>query len=296
MKRNVLVPLVKDFLSSDDVYHFRGESEFVRDLLTKTMAREKTRGTIFSPSALGSKCLRVPYLSKNSQLVTKKMPPTIKQQVMFLTGNFIHLKLALLFYNIERWIDDPAVFKIYDFELSLLSKHGDFGGTIDMVCQVSGVPYIVDFKGLNSYHAEQVGRGRVSPRYRSQISAYGILWNTQRNRPFEIRQGIIFVEDKGADDNEWPLSEAVLPLRTKVALTRLRKLREYEEAEKVPPPACHSLQDKQFRQCPFRLYCWDDVKAVEKEHTRNTRSLLAEQEKEPTTEARVREILKKGRK
>jgi hypothetical protein len=163
-----------------------------------------------------------------------------------------------------------------------------------MVCQVYGTPYIVDFKGLNSYHAEQVGKGRVSPRYRSQISAYGILWNTQRNRPFEIKQGIIFVEDKGADDGEWPLSEAVLPLGTKVALTRLRKLRAYEEAGEVPPPACHSIKDKQFQQCPFRLYCWDDVKAVEKRHTLKVRSSQAE--REPTTAQRVSQILKRGSK
>jgi hypothetical protein len=297
-KPGVLVPLVNKFMTECAVeIETEADCEFLRQLMLKTMKREEMRREgprYFSPSSLGEPCIRKAYLSRHAVKVPGAPSPYgLSAHYYFLTGNFLHLKWQFAFYKMEQWIGNSTIFKVHGYEIPVTSKRGDHRGTIDVVASIYNEPWIIDIKGLNSFSAHKVGLGRISKSYQMQLTDYLVLWNSQKDKPFEINRSLLFVEDKGWVESSKvsPIQEMVVPGNPKLVQRRLKRLRDYEARGQIPNPRCKSLKDKNFVSCQFRGICFDEVQAVGKKQTEKIRSAMAVQE--PSTPQRVSTILKR---
>ena len=277
----VLIPLIVKYLSEYPGRPLEIEDDddwnFMVDLKARTGARERTRGDtrVFSPSSLGHSCIRYPYLTKHVEGRAKYSPATI---YTFATGTSIHEKIMLLLYKMEKWYADDTILKIHGFEITLLSKHGDFGGTMDVVASIFTVPYVIDIKGLNTHSAKRVSQGSIPATYKTQVGSYLLLWNSQRGESLKITKGMLLVEDKsGGSSGKNPLpmlSEAVIDGKSAMARARkkIERLRDFEKRDEMPAPACRSLKSRQFQGCPMKLICWDEVEAAGKAWSKKTKS------------------------
>ena len=298
-KKGILVPMIQNFMENTPVDIGSPEDvKFLNDLHTKMMKREEDRRTeglgVFSPSSLGDACVRKSYLTRHA--VRPKGAPSpydFRSHYFFMTGNFLHIKWQFALYKMEKWIANSAIFQVHGYEIGVKSKRGDNMGTIDVVASVYGEPFVIDFKGLNTWSATRVGYGKIPVEYKSQVGNYLVLWNSQKEKPFRIERGLLVVEDKSGSKDI--LQEAVITLERngRRVRSRLELLRAYEERQEIPPPLCKSLKDRNFTGCQFRNICWDEVEATGKETTRRMREKLAV--KEPTTAERVSKILRKGK-
>jgi hypothetical protein len=66
------------------------------------------------------------------------------------------------------WLEwkDQVKFELVESEKSLVSEEFQYGGTIDIVALVKGIPSIIDIKTGDTY-----------PDHKVQVRAYGTLWN-----------------------------------------------------------------------------------------------------------------------
>lgn len=294
----ILVPLVTKFLTENPVeVETQTDVDFLMGLMKLTMKREEDRRTgpgYFSPSSLGEPCVRKAFLSRHAvRDPDAPSPYGLSAHYYFLTGNFIHLKWQFLLHKMEQWIGNSTIFQVHGYEIPIASKRGDHRGTLDVVASIYNEPWVIDFKGLNSFSAQKVGMGIISKSYRMQLVDYLVLWNSQKAKPFEIKRGLLFVEDKGWVEGSKvsPFQEMIVSGNPRLVQRRLKKLREYEAQAVLPPPRCKSLKDRNFTSCQFRNICFDEVEASGKARTEKIRSGLAV--KEPTTAERVTAILRK---
>jgi hypothetical protein len=297
--KGILVPMIHNFMEHNAVdISSEDDVKFLTNLQTKMMRREEERRTeglgVFSPSSLGDPCVRKSYLTRHAvRPEGAPSPYDFRSHYFFMTGNFLHIKWQFALYKMEKAINNPEIFSVYDYERPVKSKRGDNMGTIDVVAFVHGEPLVIDFKGLNTWSATRVGYGKIPVGYKSQVGNYLVLWNAARAKPFAIERGLLVVEDKsGAKDI---LQEAVITLEKngRRVRSRLELLRDFEERGEMPPPLCKSLKDRNFTSCQFRNICHDEVEASGKAHTQRLREKLAV--REPTTAERVTKILRKGR-
>jgi hypothetical protein len=242
---------------------------------------------VFSPSSL-AKCLRKVYLSKKHQdLGLHRVElPSINAHSYFFEGDWKHLKWQFALYKLNKMF--PVDFILLDVEMSVMSKRGDHGGTIDALALVYGEPMVIDVKGLNIRGFQKVDSGEIQGDYRIQVADYMMLLNAQRGWPIDeywkeilemdafpkIKRGIILAESKGGPTPAHPagLTEYIVNLDENLpeVRARLEALRQHEQSDTVPSIECTSTRTVQFQGCPFAGYCKKEVAAVERAAIKNT--------------------------
>lgn len=260
------------------------DRKFLSDLIEKNRLREQERESekTFSPSAL-SECLRRVFLSKHhdSLEIPKVFIPRIETSFYFLKGEFIHLQWAYVIYKMAQKSDkiELAPDPIDSFEVRVASKRGDHRGTIDVIPNVLGDDYVVDFKGLNVRDFTKTSRGEVSEKYRIQLTDYMMILNSEIQSRYNVKDALLIVENKGGPDAHYPaaLCEARISLAENKAEVRgrLEVLRNHEKEDTIPHPECVSTKSIQFQGCPFQGFCKKEVKAIENRRakSRNTERL-----------------------
>jgi hypothetical protein len=280
-RSGILVPIIEDRLKWPVRVETSKDVKFLKDLFEKNQQRELDRDSerLYSPSAL-SECLRRVFLNKNFENleVPRVFPPRIEPNFYFLTGEFLHLKWQYTLYKIAQEFPEVelAPDPIDSFEVRVISKRGDHGGTADVVPAIDGVHYVVDFKGLNVRTFNQISRGTVPGNYRIQTTDYMILLNSERPRRYHVEDALLVCENKGGPTTHFPaaLCESRISLKENKAEVRgrLELLRKYEADEEIPPIECVTTTGIQFKGCPFQKFCKEEVKQEEQRRfeSRNT--------------------------
>jgi hypothetical protein len=278
-RSGILVPLIEDRLKWPVRVETSKDVKFLKNLFEKNQQRELDRDSerMYSPSAL-SECLRRVYLNKNFESVDipRVFPPRIEPNFYFLTGEFLHLKWQYMLYKMAQEFPEIelAPDPIDSFEIRVVSKRGDHGGTADVVPAILGEHMVVDFKGLNVRSFNKISRGSVPDNYRIQIADYMILLNSERPRRYHVKDALLVAENKGGPDTHHPaaLCEARISLKEnkREVQIRLEALREFERKEEIPPPECVSTKGVQFTGCPFQGFCKKEVKQIEQGRTENS--------------------------
>lgn len=280
-RKGILVPLLEDFMRKPVNVESDEDIEFLTGLF-RTMAHREDRRrdpstSVFSPSAL-AQCLRQVYLRKHhvELEITSRLPPRIEPNFYFLNGNFLHVKWQFTLYKMEKAINDPKVFQVhrverdwsYGFEVPILSKRGDHGGTVDGIVLVFEEPFILDAKGLNVRTFGEITRDFVPVEYSIQLTDYMVLWNSRKDSPFRIEKALLLSENKGGPDPKRPIAlhESVISLADfkPEVRRRLEVLRDHEAKQKIPKPECASTSGFQFGGCPFAAYCKEEVTAIQR--------------------------------
>jgi PD-(D/E)XK nuclease superfamily len=266
-RKGVLVPMIEEFMERPVDIESPEDVNFLTQLAMRVARRE--HGKVFSPSQLGS-CLRRVYLGRNHKQegIIPQTSVAVEPHYYFLNGNFLHLKWQFVLYKMQKKIANPGEFDVIGYEIPILSKRKDHGGTIDAIVRVEGEPYAVDFKGLNVQAANKIMHGEVPGGYAIQLTDYMILWNSQRPSSFKIQQALLIVENKGGPDNQRPIAlhETTIRLQDYKRLVnkRLEILRQHEQENKIPDPECVSTGQIQFQSCPFSGYCRKEVQAIQR--------------------------------
>lgn len=285
-KGTLLVSKLNEILKMNLGIETEEDAQFLHALALKQVERERVRksgNSVYSPSGLAS-CLRRVYLGAHWQEMglDRVELPAIEAHYYFLTGDFIHLKWQFALYKLS--ILDPD-FWLIDVEVPVISKRGDHGGTIDVVCLNDGELQIVDVKGLNRRSFYHVDENNAPIAYRIQVGDYMMLWNAAVTHNLieptpmmkeihgwdkfpKIHTGIILAENKGGPDARHPtaLTEQVVKLKeVKPDIrTRLEILRGHEEEKTLPEIECVSTRSVQFQSCPFAEVCKKEVRARER--------------------------------
>lgn len=274
-RKGVLVPLLEDLFQSPVEPESKADLDFIASVLKRQLDRSKNRqeAPVFSPSQLAT-CLRHVYLLKNHEQheISKMASVRVEPNFYFFNGNWLHLKWQFALYKLDQRLPDD-VFKLIGVEIPILSKHGDHGGTVDALCLIYGEPHIPDFKGLNVRAFGEITRGWIPPEYGIQLADYMMLANSQRVKvAAQITKGLLIVESKGGPDNRHliALHEEEVEISTHLpeVRRRLKELRVHAEEASIPPPECQSTQTFQFVSCPFRGYCKEEVKRIERRRKR----------------------------
>jgi hypothetical protein len=275
-RKGILVPLLEDLFMRPVEFDTDEDVEWMANLLRDVQARQGGRSTnpLFSPSQLAS-CLRYVYLLKNHDEHGLRRVGTrsVSAHYYFFTGNFLHLKWQYALYKLDQKINDPSIFKLHGVEIPIVSKHKDHGGTVDALCSIYSEPVITDFKGLNVRTFQEITRGYIPAQYTIQLTDYGMLFNaaTKSGTP-KISRALLVSENKGGADPKHPLAlhEAEIQIETHlpVVRSRLKELREYGDKKEIPPPECTSTGTVQFTGCPFRKFCKEEVREIERERKR----------------------------
>jgi len=294
-RKGLLVPLLEDLFAHPVEIENEQDVTFVTGLLNKMMARQRTRqeAPLFSPSQL-SECLRYVYLLKNHKdLGISKLSQTrIEPNFYFFNGNWLHLKWQYALHKLDQALPDE-IFKLIGVEVPIVSKRRDHGGTVDAICLIDEAPVIVDFKGLNVRTFTDITHGTVPESYLIQIPDYAMLHNSQRQNGNRISKGLLVAENKGGPDPKHPIAlhEVVIPIELHLpdVRSRLKKLRRHDEDGTIPPPECVSTNSLQFQACPFRKFCREEVREIQRERAKAA-SLDAEKLKvaSPSGSARKR--------
>lgn len=283
----VLTPLLNELMKRPLKIESQDDAEFLFHLAMRQVEREKTRksgNTVFSPSAL-AECLRKVYLQKNWKELgfERVVIPAIEPNGYFLEGDFKHLKWQFAMYRLAQVCDgfdmiedDLPWQKAHGFELPILSKRGDHGGTIDALPILLEEPLVIDVKGVNVRTFQKAVRGNDPHNYVIQAGDYGMLLNSRTRHvklPRKIKRVILLYENKGGPDMNHPLAlhETVLKLSEIVpeVRARLEVLREHEAKEEIPEPECTSTKTIQFQGCPFAGFCKVEVKRIEKRNSKS---------------------------
>lgn len=272
-RKGILVPLIEDFMTRPVNIESQADADWIHALTETMIEREERRRLdekVFSPSAL-SECLRYIYFAKNFKElgIPKVFTSRVEPNFYFLTGNFLHIKWQFALYKLDKITDDDD-FKLIAVEYQVISKHGDHGGTIDVLCEVDREPLIVDFKGLNVRDWGRIARNEIPHAYRIQCADYGMLYNASKERPTgKVKRTLLIAENKGGPTNDYPaaLTESEINVRENLpeVRARLEVLRTHEKENTIPQAECVSTHTVQFLGCPFRKYCKEEVQAIERE-------------------------------
>lgn len=275
-REGVLVPLLEDFLQEPLEIEDEEDIQFVIDVLTSQVARSQARieRPLFSPSQL-AECLRYVYLLKHHKElgIERVKVKSASAHFYFFNGNFLHLKWQFALFKLDRALPDD-VFKLFGVEIPIVSKRGDHGGTVDALCAIYQLPYIVDFKGLNVRAFSNITRGEIPPQYAMQLSDYGMLFNASTalkkakrkhgaSAETKLHRGLLVTESKGGPDPKHPIAlhETEIEIETFLpeVKRRLTKLRKHGEENSIPKAECQSTGSVQFLGCPFRKFCKEEV-------------------------------------
>jgi hypothetical protein len=305
----IIVPLLNELMKRPLKISSQDDAEFLFHLAMRQVERENTRksgDTVFSPSAL-AECLRKVYLQKNWKKLgfDRVEMPAIEPHGYFLEGDFKHLKWQFGLYRLAQVCDgfdmiedDLPWQKAHGFEIPILSKRGDHGGTLDALPILLEEPLLIDIKGVNVRTFQKAVRGDDPHSYKIQISDYGMLLNSRAGvkLPSKVKKAIILYENKGGPDMRHPLAlhETVVTISKIIpeVRARLEVLREHEAKEEIPEPECTSTKTIQFQGCPFQGFCKVEVKRVERRNSkskgRNTKRLRVAKPKRSDSPRRPR--------
>lgn len=269
-RKGLLVPLMEDLFQSPVEIESEEDVDWIADLLRRMVVRQnqRTNSPVFSPSQL-AECLRYVYLLKHHKEfeISKSKNLRPEANYYFFNGNFVHIKWQFALYKLDKMLPDD-VFKLHGVEVPIRSKRKDHGGTVDALCSVYGEPTVVDFKGLNVRTFGEITRGFVPPEYLVQVADYGMLYNSQRQNGSRITTGLLVSESKGGPTPKIPvaLHETQIKISTYLpeVRSRLEVLRKHEQENSIPPPECKTTQGFQFLGCPFRKFCKEEVKAIQR--------------------------------
>jgi hypothetical protein len=271
-RQGLVVPLLEDFMKHPVNIESQEDADWIHNLVQTMIKREERRrgeDKVFSPSSLAS-CLRQVYLLKNFKElgIPKVYTGRVEPNFYFLHGNFLHIKWQFVLYKMNKVTDDDD-FRLIAVEYPLISKRGDHGGTIDVVCEVDREPLIADFKGWNVRDFGKATRGEISHDSRIQSADYGMLYNASKERTTrKVKRVLLLIENKGGPDNGHPIALHEFEIDVKANLpevrSRLEVLRTYEQTNTIPPPECESTRSLQFKDCPFRKFCKEEVKEIER--------------------------------
>jgi hypothetical protein len=307
--RPILERLLEEECEPED-----SEDFLFMQMLLRARAMPRAKG-IFSPSMLGS-CVRQAYFAKTGEDAWKAH--STQTNGYFLKGNFTHLQwqfatwkahraglLELVTVDIEEewdfldmlynegqldkleWQRWKGALNFYGngtrpaVELRVVSKSGDFGGTVDEVVKLEAEPFVVDVKGINQIEYQRAIKNGIKIEYRVQIVGYAMLLNGSHRFPFAVKRAILLSENKAG-----PVSGAKSPLALHeqivevddykhVVRRKLTRLREYVAQEILPPPACVSTRHMGFQECAFNRHCRAEVKAIQIERERDTEKSIA---------------------
>lgn len=270
-RKGLLVPLLENLFTAQVEIEAEEDIDFVGEMLRSQLRRaEDRRGKpVFSPSQL-AECLRYVYLLKHhKQLQIPRLASVrIEPNFYFFNGNWLHLKWQFALYKLDQQTDD-AVFKLIGVEIPILSKHQDHGGTVDALVLIYGEPFIIDFKGLNVRTFGEITRGFIPEQYAVQLADYMMLFNSARKSKIpKITRGLLIAENKGGPNPKLPIAlhehEVKISTYLPEVRRRLEELREHASKEEIPAPSCESTSTYQFQGCPFRKFCRQEVKEIEK--------------------------------
>ncbi len=248
------------------------DADWIHWLVSTMVERdERRRGEekVFSPSAL-SECMRQVFLFKNHKKfgLERRYLPRMEPNFYFLNGNFLHIKWQFACWKMGNYLD-PLDFILEAVEFPVLSKRGDHGGTIDVVCRIDEEPYIVDFKGLNVRAFGKATRNVVDVKYKIQITDYAMLYNASKKRPTEkVEKVLLVIENKGGPDVHHPIALHEVEIDVREHLPEVRRrlevLRKHEEENSIPEIECTSTRQAQFLGCPFAAVCKKEILQEEK--------------------------------
>jgi hypothetical protein len=272
-RKGVLVPLLEDLFQRPVDIESEQDLHFIMEVLSAQLLRGETRKNrpLFSPSQL-SECLRYVYLLKHhKELGIQRVANTrVEPNFYFFNGNWLHTKWQFALFKLDQALPDE-IFKLIGVEVPILSKRKDHGGTVDAIVLIYGELYIIDFKGLNVRSFGEITRGTVPIPYAVQIADYGMLWNSQKkngNGVVKISKGLLVTENKGGPTPKHliALHETEIEVETYLPEVRgrLEVLRKHGEANSIPEPECVSTQTLQFLSCPFRKFCREEVKEIQR--------------------------------
>lgn len=269
-KGGLLVPMIEERMRHPLNVDDEQDAKFVYELLQKQAEREseRQREKRFSPSQLAS-CLRQVYMTRNYKGPRVKQT-RIEPNFYFLTGDWLHVKWQFVLYKMDR--EGVEGFKLIDCEIPVVSKHGDHGGTMDAAVEIHTEPLGIDFKGLNVRSFNQAVVGKVDPEYLIQLADYLMLWNSMRGNT-RIERGLLVIENKGGPDPNHPIALTEISVVGKDFIpeirTRLEWLREHERTDTIPPPSCQTVNGIQFQGCPFRKFCREEVKEIQRANAKS---------------------------
>jgi len=193
----------------------------------------------------------------------------IEPNFYFLTGDWLHVKWQFVLHKMDR--EGVEGFRLIDCEIPVTSKHGDHGGTMDAAIEIHNEAFAVDFKGLNVRAFRDATMGKVDPAYLIQLADYIMLWNSITHGQKKIERGLLVIENKGGPDPSRPAALTEIAVTAKdfrpEIRMRLEMLREHEKANTYPPPSCETVNGIQFQGCPFRKFCREEVRAIQRANT-----------------------------
>lgn len=283
--RPILELLLEDECLPEDELDFA----FMANLL-KARAQPREKG-VFSPSMLGS-CVRQAYFAKIGE--EKHVAHSTQTHGYFLKGNFVHLQWQFALWKAHRkgllelvkvpaesldlaWEKGDAELGPwrYAVEVRVVSKSGDFGGTIDSLVRIDGEVFVVDFKGINQIEYQRAIKNGIKEEYRVQIVGYAMLLNGSHAFPFVVKRCLLVSENKAG-----PVSGAKSPLALHEQIVevddykdqvrrKLTRLRNHVAEESLPVPACISTRHNGFQECPFNRHCRAEVRAIQSERERD---------------------------
>lgn len=268
-----LVPLFEAYHKEFSTKHWDTDDvEFLHDLMTRISVREDERQDVrvYSPSGIGG-CLRHSYLNRHFEKleIPRKFKTKIETHFYFEYGTWMHLKLQVKMYKLAK----KGHLELLGTEVVVKSKHLDHAGTIDVLYKISKVT-AVDFKGLNQRDFLLIANNDVPLGYQLQLSHYVVLGNSQRDKLPRIEAAKIVAENKAGPVTGYPAAlcetDVNLSEGKYIVKERLAELREYEQSNTIPKIECTSTTSRQFKDCPFREYCKEEVKAVERKNRRAT--------------------------
>jgi len=277
-RNGILVPLLEDLFQRPVEIESDEDVAWITGVLEQMVARQhaRTNAPLFSPSQMAS-CLRYVYLLKHHKElgISKTSSARIEPHFYFFNGNFLHLKWQFALYKLEKYVNDPAIFTLHGVEVPIISKHGDHGGTVDALVSIEGEPIIPDFKGLNVRTFSEITRGYVPVQYASQLSNYGMLYNASirnGNSP-KISRGLLVSENKGGPDPKHLIALQETEIEIKAHLPEVRRrlevLREHGKENSIPPPECQTTGSVQFLGCPFKKFCKEEIKEIQRQRAKS---------------------------
>jgi len=272
-RSGVLVPLIEDYHRAFGRHHWDSDDiEWLHYLMERISRRENERNTeaVYSPSGLGG-CLRQSFFAKNFKElgIPRKFLKKVETHFYFENGTWVHLKLQVMIYKLSKM----GLLTLHGTEIPVQGKHKDNKGTLD-VCFERDRVYGVDIKGWNTHWFMMLAKGDTPASAEIQLANYIMMANSGKNDLPRIDAGLILAENKAGPVQGFPaaVAEAEIPLRPVMSIVRdrLAELRRHEEEGSYPKAECTSTKDRDFKECPFRATCKEEVERAERQAARKS--------------------------
>jgi hypothetical protein len=220
---------------------------------------------------LGS-CMRQAYFAKRG--VEKHLAQNPQTNGYFLKGNFVHFQWQFAMWKAHRagmlelvTVEDPF-WPEPRLGVEVRVVDGDWGGTIDVLPKIDGIPYVVDFKGINQVEFMRTQKRGAKQEYRKQIVGYAGIANKMLG--LGIEHCLLVSENKSGpmsgSGSPLALHETIVSVEdfTGEVTRRLKTLRLADMKDRMPAAECKHTQRMQFQECPFNRFCLDEVKVTQK--------------------------------